>query len=312
MTTRYLPKEYIIEIHRELIDRFGGLQGIRDESLLESAVGRYKSGYYADAIEEAAALMESLGGNHPFIDGNKRIAVTAPFTFLMVNGYEVLLDEKEAFDFINNLFEAHEFSFAKIEPWIRANARKEYENLKSVEPTYSSYSMKAVIEPIRVITTSLKKFKHFLIEWTEKIEGLTSNTIMDKSASNELFEELAIRISSLSLEITQAVDKCQKRWITATEWDETHIPTSESLSKLQDEIELLQDLRSSMVKFQDMNDLLDAIYPLKDTNEDLHLAMDYFAGTVKGVFSQFEVMIYRCNYLVELAERRIMEIKQDS
>jgi death-on-curing protein len=80
MTKRYLTKEQIIRIHEELIDRHGGLRGIMDERLIESSLGRLQSGYYADPIEEAAALMESLGSNHPFFDGNKRVAVTSSFT----------------------------------------------------------------------------------------------------------------------------------------------------------------------------------------------------------------------------------------
>jgi death on curing protein len=120
MTTKYLNKENIIAIHKALIDEFGGPHGIRDESLLESALGRYQSGYYADVVEEAAALMESLGGNHPFIDGNKRIAVTAPLVFLMLNGCQIQIDDEEAFEFISSLFNAHEFSFLKLEPWIRS------------------------------------------------------------------------------------------------------------------------------------------------------------------------------------------------
>jgi death-on-curing protein len=123
MTTRYLNKEQIIVIHRELIERFGGLYGLRDESLLESAVGRYQSGYYGDVITEAAALMESLGINHPFIDGNKRIAVTAPFIFLMANGYTVSLDEDQAFEFIIRALENGDFTKDKLEKWIRDNAK---------------------------------------------------------------------------------------------------------------------------------------------------------------------------------------------
>ncbi|MEW6207935.1 MAG: type II toxin-antitoxin system death-on-curing family toxin [Acidobacteriota bacterium] len=121
MTKRYLTKEQIIRIHEELIDRHGGLRGIMDEQLVESVLGRLQSGYYADLIEEAAALMESLGSNHPFFDGNKRVAVTSSFTFLMLNGYDVSLDEDEAFAFITGLFETGQFSFANIEPWIRKN-----------------------------------------------------------------------------------------------------------------------------------------------------------------------------------------------
>ena len=65
--------------------------------------------------------MESLGGNHAFIDGNKRIAVTATFTFLMVNGYDVNLDDKQAYDFIMSLLETNSFKFEELELWIRAN-----------------------------------------------------------------------------------------------------------------------------------------------------------------------------------------------
>jgi death-on-curing protein len=124
MSTRYLTKSHIIAIHYELIERFGGVHGIRDEALLESAIGRYRSGYYADRVEEAAALMESLGGNHPFIDGNKRIAVTAAFVFLALNGYDVTVDEDAAFEFIHGLFNTHEFSFSHLESWLRDQARR--------------------------------------------------------------------------------------------------------------------------------------------------------------------------------------------
>ena len=124
MPTRFLSSEQIKRIHHELIERFGGSHGIRDDGLLESAVGRYQQGYYADIIEEAAALMESLGGNHAFVDGNKRIAVTAAFTFLMVNGYEVHLNEMYAYEFIVGLLETQSFKFDKLEPWIKENVKK--------------------------------------------------------------------------------------------------------------------------------------------------------------------------------------------
>lgn len=128
MTTRYLNKEPIIAIHEELIDRFGGLQGLRDEALLESAVGRYQSGYYADVLEEAAALMESLGINHPFLDGNKRIAVTSPFVFLMMNGYAVNLDEERAFEFIIDALEQSHFTRDHSGKWICDNAEPKAES----------------------------------------------------------------------------------------------------------------------------------------------------------------------------------------
>ena len=60
-----------------LIERFGGLHGVRDKNAVEAAVFRPLTGYYNSQEEEAAALMESLGNNHGFLDGNKRIAFLA-------------------------------------------------------------------------------------------------------------------------------------------------------------------------------------------------------------------------------------------
>jgi len=64
---------------------------VRDADGLASAVGRPQGGYYADIIEEAAALFESLAKNHPFFDGNKRTAVVATAVFLKLNGYTLRL-----------------------------------------------------------------------------------------------------------------------------------------------------------------------------------------------------------------------------
>ncbi|HSO73296.1 MAG TPA: type II toxin-antitoxin system death-on-curing family toxin, partial [Blastocatellia bacterium] len=119
MATRYLTKEHIVRIHQELIERYGGSHGLLDEGLLESAIGRYQSGYYADHIEEASALMESLAQNHPFYDGNKRIAVNAAVSSLILNGYFIQASETELFDYVVLLFETNSFSFGKLEPWLR-------------------------------------------------------------------------------------------------------------------------------------------------------------------------------------------------
>ena len=71
----------VLAAHNRLIETFGGASGVRDRGALESALARPQSGYYADIIQQAAALLESLSQNHPFVDGNKRtaIAVTAAF-----------------------------------------------------------------------------------------------------------------------------------------------------------------------------------------------------------------------------------------
>ena len=89
-----LTAEQVLFIHSRLIDETGGSHGVRDTGLLLSAVERPKSGFgdtelYPDIFAKSAALMESLIKNHPFIDGNKRTAITSSAIFLQVNGHNL-------------------------------------------------------------------------------------------------------------------------------------------------------------------------------------------------------------------------------
>ena len=121
--TEYLTSEEVLAIHDDQITVYGGSSGIRDPGMLESALFRPQSGYYNNLIEEAAALWESLSQNHPFIDGNKRTAVAATYTFLKINGYEASTEAwAAAVGFVSALYEANEFKFEKLEPWLRENA----------------------------------------------------------------------------------------------------------------------------------------------------------------------------------------------
>jgi len=118
----YYPSiEEVISAHDRLIARFGGSLGLRDRAALESALARPQSGYYEDVIQEAAALWESLSQNHPFIDGNKRIAVTATAAFLRVNGYLLRFEDRAAYEFMMDLYETGRFRFAQLEPWLRTH-----------------------------------------------------------------------------------------------------------------------------------------------------------------------------------------------
>lgn len=85
----YLTLGEILAIHALSIETYGGSGGVRDPGAIEAALFRPQSGYYADMIEEAAALMESLLINHPFVDGNKRVAFAACYVFLDINGYSL-------------------------------------------------------------------------------------------------------------------------------------------------------------------------------------------------------------------------------
>lgn len=89
MSRDYLTTADVLGMHAVLIKRYGGADGIRDLGAVEAAVFRPQCGYYADIVQEACALLESLLINHPFMDGNKRVAFAACDVFLRINGYRI-------------------------------------------------------------------------------------------------------------------------------------------------------------------------------------------------------------------------------
>jgi death-on-curing protein len=119
--TDYLTVAEVLAMHADQIERYGGSQGVRDQGLLEAALYRPQTGYYAGLMEEAAALWESLAQNHPFIDGNKRTAFAATYTFLAINGARLTADAQETWDFVAALHEANRFGFDKLVPWLRSH-----------------------------------------------------------------------------------------------------------------------------------------------------------------------------------------------
>jgi len=96
-----------------------GRSGIRDRGALAAALARPRTGYYRDVIEQAAALLESLSQNHPFVDGNKRTAVAVTAAFLRINGFRLEFEDLEAFRFLIELYETNQFRFERLEPWLR-------------------------------------------------------------------------------------------------------------------------------------------------------------------------------------------------
>jgi death-on-curing protein len=122
--TDYLTVAEVLAMHDDQIERYGGSPGVRDHGLLETALYRPQTGYYADIIEEAAALWESLAQNHSFIDGNKRTAFAATYTVLAINGLYLTADAEETYFFVDNLYKANQFRFEKLVPWLRAHAEK--------------------------------------------------------------------------------------------------------------------------------------------------------------------------------------------
>ena len=98
--TSYLTSEQVLFIHYRLIEETGGSHGIRDIALLQSAVARPMATFgsddlYPDIFSKAAALMHSIIKNHPFVDGNKRTAITAASLFLTRNKHQITAANKE-------------------------------------------------------------------------------------------------------------------------------------------------------------------------------------------------------------------------
>jgi death-on-curing protein len=121
--TLYPSLDDVVAAHARLLGLFGGTQGIRDRAALEAALARPQSGYYRDVIEQAAALLESLSQNHPFIDGNKRTAIAVTAAFLHINGFRLGFDDLEAYQFMSQLYETNQFRFERLEPWLRQHAQ---------------------------------------------------------------------------------------------------------------------------------------------------------------------------------------------
>lgn len=95
----WITREIMLAIQASLIARFGGLGGIRDEGLLDSALARPQQLHHygnPKPVEMAAAYAEGIVKNHPFLDGNKRAGFMAAYTFLAANGLQLIAPEEEA------------------------------------------------------------------------------------------------------------------------------------------------------------------------------------------------------------------------
>ena len=114
----YLTTHDVEVMHHVLIERYGGALGLRDANLLEAAVFRPQSGYYADTLLQGAALFESLIINHPFIDGNKRVAFAAMDVFLRMNGYQLNVDSNRIYTKIMDLFKQKQMDIEHIHAWL--------------------------------------------------------------------------------------------------------------------------------------------------------------------------------------------------
>lgn len=116
---RFLTRDEVLAIHGRSLERFGGTPGLRDGGLLESALHRPQTGYYEDLAGMACALFESLLINHPFVDGDKRVAFFATDVFVRLNGWRLVVDAHEAHAFLLRHLQRGEADFDHLLPWIR-------------------------------------------------------------------------------------------------------------------------------------------------------------------------------------------------
>ena len=113
-----------LELHEQLILRFGGSAGVRDMGLLQSALIRPQTGYYDTLSMQAAALLQSLCQNHCFVDGNKRVAFACTAIFLRMNGYRLVVKPDEGESFMIDLVIQRKIAIEEIAGWLEKAMKK--------------------------------------------------------------------------------------------------------------------------------------------------------------------------------------------
>lgn len=118
----------VLKLHKAVIQKYGGADGIRDADLLDAALKRPFQTFdglalYPDAVDKAAAVIQSIIVNHPFIDGNKRTGVLLGMTLLLTHNIQITAKEDARYNFVISVSK-NELSFEDIVMWLRANAEQ--------------------------------------------------------------------------------------------------------------------------------------------------------------------------------------------
>jgi death-on-curing protein len=126
---KYISKKVGLAFHKQLIVDYSGLDGLRDEGLLESALAQPESTMFGaelhhNVFEMAAAYGYHLCQNHPFVDGNKRIAFVVMDTFLRINGWEVVAEERAIYTLMLALASG-QIDKPHLAQWLRENCMEE-------------------------------------------------------------------------------------------------------------------------------------------------------------------------------------------
>jgi death-on-curing protein len=128
MGTRFIPHRIVATIHSDLLQRYGGPPGLRDSNLLDSALAQPKvtvggTFVHKTLFDKAAAYGFHVCKNHPFVDGNKRVAFVLMDIFLQKNGWEIVAKEDEAYVMMMSLASG-KLSKAQLSRWLKAHSSK--------------------------------------------------------------------------------------------------------------------------------------------------------------------------------------------
>ena len=124
----WLTREAVLAIHAQLLARFGGIAGIREDNMLESALAKPRQLHaygQPNVYEMAAAYAFGIVKNHPFVDWNKRAGFVAAYTFLGINGFDFTAPEEEAVIFTRDLA-AGEITIEQYTLWLQNSSRSTF------------------------------------------------------------------------------------------------------------------------------------------------------------------------------------------
>lgn len=128
MATKFIPEELVLTMHADLLQRYGGQPGLRNGGLLESALAqpRMTAGgkeIHKTVFEKAAAYGFHVCNNHPFIDGNKRVAFVLMDVFLQKNGWDIIASEEEAYSMMMSLASG-KLTKAQLIAWLKEHTAR--------------------------------------------------------------------------------------------------------------------------------------------------------------------------------------------
>jgi death-on-curing protein len=128
MAVNFIPDDLVLTLHADLLQRYGGRPGLRDRHLLESALAQPKmtvGGKFAHktVFDKAAAYGFHVCRNHPFIEGNKRVAFVLMDIFLQKNGWEIVAHEEEAYSLMIDLASG-KLTRAQLSTWLKEHSAR--------------------------------------------------------------------------------------------------------------------------------------------------------------------------------------------